>query len=259
MPAVSDRERAERLRGLLVPGIAALLSLAILLGLGTWQLARKGEKEALIARIVERSRIDPPSTPPAPQEWDAKRDEFERVRVTGTFANDRETLIHGLAAGDTPGRAWQGYYVLTPLKREDGGWVLVNRGFVPTEIKDAKDRQAGQVEGSTSVTGMLRASEVRTLFVPENDPKREQWFTRDIGAIATARGLDNVAPYLIEADATPNPGGWPRGGQLRVDLPNNHLQYAFTWFGIAACLLGVFGVFAWRRLQDGEAPPVQRA
>lgn len=246
-------ERTTRLRGLVAPSLATLVCLAILLGLGFWQLARKGEKEALIARIVERSHVEPPAAPPPFDAWDARADEFGRVRVTGTFLHDRETLVHGLAPGE-PGRALQGFYVLTPLRRDDGTTILINRGFVPTELKDPKNRAAGQVAGEATVTGMLRASETRGLFVPESDPKRDAWFTRDVPGIAAARGLTEVAPYLIEADATPNPGGWPRGGQLRVDLPNNHLQYAFTWFGIAACLIGVFSVFAWRRFHDPVEP-----
>ena len=94
------------------------------------------------------------------------------------------------------------------------------------------------------------------MFVPAPDPARNEWFNRDIAGISASRGLPDPQPYLVEADATPNPGGWPKGGQLRVDLPNNHLQYAFTWFGIAACLVGVFGVFAWRRLHEDQ-PPAQ--
>jgi len=241
------------LRSLIAPGIAALVCLAILLGLGFWQLARKGEKEALIARIIERSRAEPPAAAPAFDAWNPSADEFRRVRATGTFLHEKEALVHGLAPGE-PGRALQGFYVITPLKRDDGSIILINRGLVPTELKDAKSRAAGQVAGETTVTGMLRGSEVRTLFVPESDPAKDQWYTRDIAAIAAARGLSNVAPYLIEADATETPGGWPRGGNLRVDLPNNHLQYAFTWFGIAACLVGVFSVFAWRRVHDPVEP-----
>ncbi|SOR29075.1 putative surfeit locus 1 family protein (surf1-like) [Methylorubrum extorquens] len=253
MAALSSTERSARLRSLWAPGLAALVCLAILLSLGTWQLARKSEKEALIARIIERSHAEPPAAPSPFEEWGAKADEFSRVQTSGTFLHDQETLVHGLAPGE-PGRALQGFYVITPLKRDDGTTILVNRGFVPTELKRPEDRGAGQVSGAATVTGMLRASETRTLFVPESDPKREAWFTRDIPGISAARNLTNVAPYLIEADATPNPGGWPRGGQLRVDLPNNHLQYAFTWFGIAACLIGVFSVFAWKRLYDPADP-----
>ncbi|TXN84590.1 SURF1 family protein [Methylobacterium sp. WL8] len=247
----APRTRPGAIRDLFPPALATLIALAILLWLGVWQLERKGEKEALIARIVSRSQAEPVTTP---ADWNPTRDEFEHVRVAGRFLNDRETLVHGLAAGETPGRALQGYYVITPFRRDDGAIVLVNRGFVPTELKDQADRRDGLVEGETTIVGLLRGSEPRTMFVPAPDPVRNEWFNRDVPGIAAARGFPDATPYLIEVDATPGSKTWPRGGQLRVDLPNNHLQYAFTWFGIAACLLGVFSVFAWKRLHELEPP-----
>ncbi|WP_407522568.1 SURF1 family protein [Methylobacterium oryzisoli] len=241
-------------RSLVGAGLATLVCLAILLGLGTWQLQRKAWKEGVIRQIVERSRIEPPLAPPAPGAWNPASDEFKHVRATGRFQHERETLVHGLAPGEVPGRALQGYYVITPLARDDGPTILVNRGFVPTELRDPAARAAGQVTGPVTVTGMLRASEPRGLFVPAPNPEKGEWYNRDIPGIAQALALAEVTPYLIEADATPNPGGWPRGGQLRVDLPNNHLQYAFTWYGIALCLVGVFGAFAWTRLRPQAGP-----
>lgn len=238
-------------RSLVAPGLASLIALAILFGLGTWQLERKTWKEDLIARILAQSR-SAPVLPPAPDAFDPARDEFRHVRASGRFRNDSETLVHGLAAGDTPGRALQGYYVITPFVRDDGTTVLVNRGFTPTELKAQADRRDGLIEGPTTVIGIVRGSEVRTMFVPAPDPARGEWFNRDIPGIAAARGIADPAPYLIEADAVPGQTAWPRGGQLRVDLPNNHLQYAFTWFGLAACLVGVFSAFAWRRLHEGD-------
>lgn len=238
-------------RSLIAPGLASLIALAILISLGVWQVERKTWKEGLIARIVAQSRAEPVALP-APGAWNEAADEFRHVRLSGHFLNDKETLVHGLAAGETPGRALQGYYVITPLMRDDGGTVLVNRGFVPTELKRQDDRKNGLIEGETTVTGILRASEPRTLFVPEPDPAKGEWFNRDVPGITAARHLTDTAPYLVEADAVPGQTSWPRGGQLRVDLPNNHLQYAFTWFGIAACLVGVFSVYAWRRLHEPE-------
>ena len=243
--------RAAAWRDLVAPGLASLIALAILLGLGTWQIERKTWKEELIARIVRQTKAEPVA-PPEPGTWDPGRDEFRHVRVSGRFDNDREALVHGLAAGETPGRALQGYYVITPFQRADGGVVLINRGFVPTELKAQADRRDGLIEGPTTVTGILRASEARGMFVPEADPVRGEWFTRDIASIAAARGVADPAPYLIEADAVPGQTTWPRGGQLKVDLPNNHLQYAFTWFALALCLIGVFGMFAYRRLNDSD-------
>ncbi|WP_375407880.1 SURF1 family protein [uncultured Methylobacterium sp.] len=251
MTALAASESAWR--RLLVPGIAAGIVLAILVGLGFWQLQRKSEKEALIGQIIARSRVEPPAALPRVEDWNPAADEFRRVRVGGRFLHEKETLVHGLAAGSVPGRALQGFYVMTPLARSDGGTVLVNRGFVPTELKDPTRRAEGQVASEVTVTGILRGPEPRTMFVPAPDPARGEWYNRDVAGIAASRHLGDVPPFLVEADATPNPGGWPKGGQLRVDLPNNHLQYAFTWFAIAGCLVGVFGAFAWRRFKDGAA------
>jgi surfeit locus 1 family protein len=90
--------------------------------------------------------------------------------------------------------------------------------------------------------------EAPNLFTPSNDPARGEWFVRDPRAIAAAFALTRVAPFTIDADATPNPGGLPAGGETRLNFPNNHLGYALTWFGLAAALAGVFGAFAWQRL-----------
>jgi surfeit locus 1 family protein len=130
---------------------------------------------------------------------------------------------------------------------------MINRGFVPLDLRRAAHRKQGQVEGEVTITGLVRAPEKRGWFVPDNDPAQNRWFVRDPAAMANANGLERVAPFYVEADATPNPGGWPKGGQTRLTLPNNHLQYAITWFGIALTLVGVFGAWAARRLKSEPA------
>jgi surfeit locus 1 family protein len=246
-------------RSLVAPGLATLVALSILLGLGTWQLQRKAWKEALIAQIETRSRGEPGAVLPEPawSEWRANTDEFRRVRLTGTFLHEHEALVHGLAPGER-GAPAQGFYLFTPLRLGSGATVVVNRGFVPTELRDPGSRPQSQPPGEVTVTGLVRAPDAGAWFTPENVPAQNRWFTRDPQAIAAARGLDRVAPFYVEADATPNPGGWPRGGQTRFDRPNNHLQYALTWYGIALTLVGVFGAFAWRRLH-GDGPSETQA
>ncbi len=236
--------------GLLAAAVASAIALAILISLGLWQLERKAWKEGLLAQIQARAYGEPGeiAPPSAWGSWRADVDEFRRVRVTGTFRHDLETLVHGLMPASR-GAPAQGFYVFTPLERPDGTTLLINRGFVPTELKEPEKRAQAQVPGEVALTGLVRAPEARPQFVPPNDPARGAWFVRDVAEIARARGLDRVAPFYVDADATPNPGGWPRGGQANLTLPNNHLQYAFTWFGIAGTLVGVFGVFAWRRLR----------
>ena len=133
--------------------------------------------------------------------------------------------------------------------------MIVNRGFVPTELRDPAARPQSQPTGEATVTGLVRAPQARAWFTPEDVPSQNRWFTRDPSSIAAAKGLDRTAPFYVEADAAPNPGGWPRGGQTRPDLPNSHLQYALTWYGLALALAGVFGAFAWRRLGRPGEPP----
>jgi surfeit locus 1 family protein len=133
--------------------------------------------------------------------------------------------------------------------------VIVNRGFVPTELRDPASRPQSQPPGEATVTGLVRAPQARAWFIPQDVPSENRWFTRDPGAIAAAKDLDRTAPFYVEADATANPGGWPRGGQTRLDLPNNHLQYALTWYGLALALAVVFGAFARRRLNPEAGRP----
>lgn len=252
-----------RWRPLLAPGLATLVALAILLGLGTWQLQRKAWKEEVIARIETRSRAEPGEILPEADwpTWAADADEFRRVRATGVFVHQHETPVHGLAEGARSGAPVQGFHIFTPLRLPSGATVIVNRGFVPTELRDPARRPGSRPEGEITVAGLVRAPEAPTLFTPADDPARGSFFRRDPAAIAAARGLGRAAPFYLAAEAAPNGGEWPRAGLTRLNLPNNHLQYAWTWFGIAGALLGVFAVFAGRRLRGPAAsakarPPI---
>jgi len=246
---------AARWRSLLAPGVATLVALAILIGLGTWQLQRKAWKESLIEQIETRSHAEPGAILPEADwaDWRAQDDEFRRVRVTGTFLHVDEAPVYGLAPGGR-GTPLQGYYLFVPLRLADGAVVFVNRGFAPTELRDPATLPESQPKGEVTVTGLVRAPERKNWFTPDNAPAQNRWFARDPQAMAAAQGLRRVAPFYVEADATPNPGGWPRGGQTRLELANNHLQYALTWYGIALTLMGVFTAFAWRRLHPEGRP-----
>jgi surfeit locus 1 family protein len=245
-----------RWRALLAPGLATLAALAILVGLGAWQLERLAWKRDLIDRIDARAHGAPGDVVPEVRwpAWDAGADEFRRVRLAGTFEHDREALVHGLAAGESGGNAVLGFYVFTPLRLKDGARVLVNRGFVPAELAEPAARPQSRPGGEAAVTGLVRAPEPRSLFTPADAPAERRFFVRDPAAIAAAENLDRTAPFYVEADAAPNPGGWPRGGQTRLDIPNNHLQYALTWFGLALTLVCVFAAFARRRLHQDARP-----
>jgi surfeit locus 1 family protein len=177
--------------------------------------------------------------PPAPSDWrtvTAQRDEYLHVSVSGRFLNDRETYVRAVTD------LGAGYWVLTPFQTDVGYTVLVNRGFVPPELRAPASRAAGQVHGETTISGLLRMWEPRGGFLRANDPLHDRWYSRDVAAIASLRGLRAVAPYFIDAAAAPSATGWPRGGLTVISFPNNHLMYAFTWFGLA--LLLAIRVFA---------------
>jgi surfeit locus 1 family protein len=240
-----------RRRGLVVPGLFALAGIALLVGLGIWQLERKAWKEALIDAITRRLTAAPAPLPP-PERWaslDQARDEFLRVAFRAEFENDREALVYASGAALRADVSGPGYWVFTPARLAGGALVVVNRGFVPDAKSDAASRAAGRIAGPVDIVGAMRWPERPGWFTPAGEPARNLWFARDQLAIAAAKGWGNVAPFYVEQEAPPAPGGLPLPGKLVVNLPNNHLQYALTWFALAVALVGVFGAFAraqWR-------------
>ena len=243
-----------RLRPLLAPAIFTLLLGGILVGLGLWQLRRLAWKDAIVATIEARTKAPPQALPPRSAWPDLKPADYEyrRVTLTGTFANDEEIPVFRGAAGGA------GYLILTPLHLRDGGTVVVDRGWVPSERKDRASHAAGDPDGVVTLVGLMREPEARNAFTPADDPGRNMYFTRDPVEIARHLGLKDAAPFTVDADAAPNPGGWPRGGATVLDIPNNHLSYAMTWFGLAFGLFGVFVTIAWKRLaRDDRADPAR--
>ncbi|MDB5570139.1 MAG: SURF1-like protein [Hyphomicrobiales bacterium] len=240
-----------RWRSLAAPGIASLLAFALMASLGVWQLRRLEWKEAIIARIDARVNAAPAPLP-APDAWASLAPddyEYRKVRVRGVFDHAREAHVFQAAGART---REPGFLVLTPLVLASGAQVVVNRGFVPQRLEKPQTRAAGQVAGEVDVTGLMRAPEARNLFTPPDQPDKAVFHVRDPASIAQAYGLSRAAPFTIDADETPVPGNWPQGGATTLNIPNKHLAYAWTWFGLAATLLGVFGAFAWRRLKGRD-------
>jgi len=151
--------------------------------------------------------------------------------------------------GASAGAGGIGYQLLTPLEEPGGAIVFVNRGYIPAELKNPAKRAAGQVSGTVRVVGLLRLppNGRPNWFLPDNRPDLNYWFWIDLPAMAAADAFDRVAPFYIDADAAPNPGGWPKGGVTRLELPNDHLQYAITWFSLAVALIVVYLLYHRRR------------
>lgn len=225
-------------------GVLAVILLLMALagiGLGAWQVQRREWKHALIEAVDSRSTARPVAAP-GPESWpgiSAERAAYRRVTLEGRFDHSRETLVQ--AVTDLGG----GYWVLTPLVT-DRFTVLVNRGFVPPAMRAATKRTAGNPAGQVRITGLLRITEPGGGFLRGNDALGDRWYSRDVTAIASARGLGRAAPYFIDADARANPGGYPVGGLTVIRFSDNHLVYALTWFALAiGCAWGAFMI--WRR------------
>jgi surfeit locus 1 family protein len=214
--------------------IACALLFAILCWLGTWQLERLQWKLALIATVNGHMAAAPVSLDQilAMKSDDAQ---YRRVTLRGQFAHTKEAYVF---TTDASGAGV--YHVLTPFRTDDGRLLMVDRGEVPHEKLGPATRAAGNIAGTVEVTGVWRAPDAPGAFTPPPDVAHRIWYARDLASIAAADHLTLSAPVVIEADATPNPGGWPKGGQTVVSFRNQHLSYAVTWFGLAIVLLCVW-------------------
>ena len=244
----------------LIPVLTTLVIEITLLGLGVWQLERRTLKHELIAR-VEAGLKAPPQDLPAQDQWphlSPQSYELRKVQVAGRFLHEREAYLYMLSAAE-PGRdPTPGYGVITPLLLDSGGVLLVHRGYVAMSKLDPASRIAGQSSGRVTVTGLLRSSEKRSWFSPDDQIAKKLFYTRNLPVISHAlqlpfAGSGPLAPFMLEADETPNAGGWPKGKPAQIDLPDNHLSYALTWFSLALGVMILFTV--WFRQNNAPAAP----
>jgi surfeit locus 1 family protein len=236
-------------RRLIWPTVMTGLGVAALVSLGNWQLDRKAWKEDIIARIGARTTAPPVGLAEANDRVRAGGDaEYLRVVARGRFLNDKERYFYAPDPELGPG-----YHVYTPFEVAGEGAVLfVNRGFVPEALKAPEARKAGQLGGEVEVTGLVRMPGKKGFFTPDNDPKSNLWFWRDFAGLLRSVFADAeraTIPLFLEAEAAA-PGGWPKGGATRLEIPNRHLEYALTWFGLAAALLAVFAAYAASRARS---------
>lgn len=262
--------------GRVILAILGLLLIVLFAGLGTWQVVRLQWKLALIERVESRVGAAPVS-PPAPERWaqvTKDSDEYRHVRLAGRFLYDYTTPVQAVS------ELGAGFWLLTPLCTTDGSVVLVNRGFIPASGNTAQRYPARRAEGNPcaaaagpahTLTGLLRIAEPGGGFLRDNDPVRNRWFSRDVAAIASARGLSPtasnggpavapngapvIAPFFVDAARGQDPAGAPDqpvGGLTVISFQNNHLVYAITWYALALMVAGAWWYVA-RSGAKGEA------
>ena len=221
-----------------VIAVVALAVFAGLVALGSWQVQRRVWKLDLIERVEARVKA-PAVAVPARERWgrvDVANDEYRHVQASGVYRRDADTFVQAVTERGA------GFWVLTPLQLADGSVLLVNRGFVPPEAR----AQIAPPAGPITVAGLLRLTETGGGFLRRNDPAANRWFSRDVQAIGAARGLTNVAPYFVDADADAANTTPPVGGLTVVAFANNHLVYAITWYTLALMVAAA----AWRLMRE---------
>ena len=238
-------------------GVFTLLMVMLCVGLGLWQLQRRVEKHALIAALTERLAASPGPLP-SPAQWSAltpANDEFRRVSFAATYERRPDAMVYSSGSAVRDDVSGPGTWAFLPARLPDGATVVVNAGFVPNTMQDRaqQDRAVTPLVtgGPVTLTGYLRFPEAAGALTPPESIAKRLWFTRDHQAMARALGWGEggrpVAPFYIDLEAPVPASGTPKPGQLQVHLKDDHLQYAITWFALAAAMVIAFGV--WMRGQ----------
>lgn len=251
----SDSQQSHQKLGLLWPSLLTLLGLAILIGLGTWQMGRKVEKDAIISRLHSRAEAAPVSLDEVIARSRDGDVEYTRVEVHGILHHEKERYLYAPHQGYGPG-----YDVFAPMQVGEKRYVWVNLGYVPERFKSPDTRPAGGGAEDRTIIGVVRLSAKQETFTPDNNVADNLWYWRDLAgmhASAFDPSKTDLVPFFIEAE--PVAGGvpaaeWPKPGTSKVKIFNRHFEYALTWYGLALTLLGVYVAFVWHRLESRRTP-----
>jgi len=234
-------------------GIFTGVMVALFVGLGIWQLQRRVEKHALIAALDERLAAQPVPLPPAAQ-WSTltpDRDEFRRVSFTATYDARLDAMVYSSGSAIRSDISGPGTWAFLPARLPDGETVAVNAGFVPNTMQDraVQDRAVARlVTGSpVAMTGYIRFPEATGMLTPDVEHAKRLWFARDHLAMAQTLGWNRGAPFYIDLETPVPPSGIPKPGPLQVQLRDEHMQYAITWFSLALAVVIAFGVWLRRK------------
>lgn len=220
------------IRRLIGPTLMTLLMFLVLIGLGTWQVHRLAWKEAILAQIAHAEAGPPVPLPPSP-------DPFLKVAITGRLLHDKQALF-GADVRDTMAGPDLGALLIEPLQRPGADPILVDRGWVPLK----NTRPIAMPDGSVTIAGYIHPGDTPGWFAAHDDIAGRHFYTLDPQVIGAALGLSHVAPFILIALGPPPPEGLPIPADHLPQPPNNHLQYAITWYGLAGALVVIFIIWA---------------
>jgi len=242
-------------RGTRTFAIFTMAMVALFVGLGVWQLQRRAEKHALIAALDERLAAEPVPLPPSSQ-WNMltpDHDEFRRVTFVATYQSRLDAMVYSSGSAVRPDISGPGTWAYIPARLPSGEIVAVNAGFVPNTMQNrgTQDRAVARLitNKPVTLTGYIRFPVAAGVLTPDVEHAKRLWFTRDHLAMAHALGWGqgdaDVAPFYIDLEMPVPDSGIPKPGPLSVQLKDDHMQYAITWFGLAIAVVIAF--LAWMR------------
>jgi cytochrome oxidase assembly protein ShyY1 len=230
-------------------GLVTLAMVLVFVGLGVWQLQRRAEKHGLMAALTERLAAAPGSLP-LPAQWGAltpDRDEFRRVSFKATYASAPDAMVYSSGSAVRADISGPGTWAFMPARSSTGEAVVINTGFVQNTMQDRshQDRAVARlVTGEpVTLTGYIRFPETAGALTPRENLAKRLWFTRDHLAMAKSLGWGDVAPFYVDLEAPVPASGVPKPGPLEVNLKDDHLQYAITWFALAGAVVVAFGMW----------------
>lgn len=219
--------------------------IVLLCFLGNWQVERLNWKLGLIEKLETRYNLPSIALPSALEDTDNW--EYRHVSISGRYLHMREMPLYSIGPNGRPG-----YDLFTPLLTQDGRYVIINRGWVPENLKEQISRPDTVKFHLVKITGVLRKSLNRERFAPENDLSRNLWYYGDLQAMAKAQDLAQVSPMFLYADKGAEQGEYPIGGRTRLKIINNHLDYALTWYGLGIVLLVIYFIYNTRKIGRTE-------
>ena len=218
------------------PTVFFVFSLIILVSLGTWQVKRLIWKNDLISFYLKQSTNNIINL--HKENFVSEEIEYRKVRLTGKFLNKKEVHITGKTY---EGNA--GFHVVTPFLMQNGNYVLVNRGWVSENYKEAKSRSFSLINEETSVIGLIRYPQKKGYFVPENDPDNGFWFTIKPTEIKKHLKIDKetfIIKFYVDALRQEKKINLPIGIKEKINIRNQHLSYAITWYSLAIVLMIIY-------------------
>ncbi len=223
--------------------LCSLISFALLIGLGVWQLQRLDWKTTMIAERA--ARLEAPALTLPARIVVPEALELRRVTLTGRFL-DREFHLGGRSH-----RGEVGFHIVMPLLLEDGRTILVDRGWVPAPLRDPARRPESRPAGPVALQAVLRSGgwKGRALFRPDNAPQDNYWIWLDLPQMAEQAALERpiTALYAVALPAEGASDGLPIASAPSLEIRNDHLQYALTWFSLAVALAVIYVMLSLRR------------